>query len=80
MHYCLGIALATPNARRPSGRGMRHECVDPVVIAGLDPAIHLLRDKLVAKWMDHPKSGFTRFRATQVRKSDKSDLRGQARG
>jgi len=44
------------------------------VIAGLDPAIDRFREE------DGPSElGFTRVR-TFMRKSDKSDLRGQARG
>src|ERR1700730_5374211 len=34
---------------------------DPPVIAGLDPAIHLLRKKRVAKRMDHPNLGLPKF-------------------
>jgi hypothetical protein len=48
-------------------------------MAGLDPAIHLLRNELIAKTMDHTKSASPDF-ALEVRKSDESDLRGQARG
>jgi hypothetical protein len=32
-----------------------------VVIAGLDPAIHPVRKKLLTKGMDHPKSGLPDF-------------------
>src|SRR5262249_52750436 len=39
-----------------------------------DPRIHLLSKKI------DPRNRFTRFRALQVRKSDKSDLHCQARG
>jgi hypothetical protein len=38
-------------------------------MAGLDPAIHLLRKKLLTKAMDHAKSGlpdFARILSTQV--------------
>ena len=44
-----------------------------------DPAIHPLREKFVQGMMDHPKSGLPDF-GRLVRKSDESDLRGQARG
>jgi hypothetical protein len=33
------------------------------VIAGLDPAIHHFRKRLLAKGMDHPKSDFSDFGA-----------------
>ena len=49
------------------------------VIAGLDPAIHLLCKMLLRSgWT--AELGFTRVRISLMRKSDKSDLRGQARG
>jgi hypothetical protein len=50
------------------------------VIAGLDPAIHPLREKSSYEEDGPREIGFTRFRAFEVRKSDKTDLRGQARG
>jgi hypothetical protein len=50
-----------------------------VVIAGLDPAIHLPHEKKSRKEDGPREIGFTRFRTFEVRKSDKSDLRGQAR-
>jgi hypothetical protein len=43
-----------------------------------DPAIHHLRK--IFEDDGPPELGFTRVRAFLVRKSDKSDLRGQARG
>jgi hypothetical protein len=49
------------------------------VIAGLDPAIHPLK-RNDSEEDEPPELGFTRVRTIQVRKSDKSDLRGQARG
>jgi hypothetical protein len=50
-----------------------------LVIAGLDPAIHHFR-KNICDEDGHPKSGLPDFGHSKVRKSDKSDLRGQARG